>query len=438
MDDTAQALSVTSEPSAPPDPTYRALTWLLPVAAGAVIFGVILRISPVLCPNDASRWSTIWSLVEKHTYVIDGTPWDTIDKVHRDGHDYSSKIPLLPTMLAGEYWLIKHLTHWSIKDKTNEVCRTIIFTVNVLPLIIYLVLIGGLIGRHVSSPWWRVYWLVAAAFGTYVTSYSVTLNDHSLSGWSALFALYSGVRILYEGDRRPLHFALAGLFTAFLACNQLPAVFFAVGLFGWLLVREPKRTLLFFVPAAALPVIGFLVTTHISTGGFIPYYLMKHTVLYNYPGGYWSHPKGIDALNEPKHWYVFNFLLGHHGFFTLSPIFILSVVSFVHLLRERAAPLRGFVWFALIVSLLTMALNTAQTNNYGGGCQGFRYLIWPVPLWIMVGAIGADRYGLPRWVKVLAVLFLFVSVVSMACATGNPWTESWLADLWKQWGWRNY
>ncbi len=422
----------------PPDRTYAALTWLLAVAAGATVFGLTLRVSPVLCPNDASRWSTLWSLVDQHTYIIDGTPWETIDKVRREGHDYSSKLALLPTMLAGEYWLIKQLTRWSIKDQTDLVCRAILFTVNVVPLIIYLGLIGQLIGRHVRSHWWKLYWLIAAAFGTYVTGYSTTLNDHSVGAWSALFAIYSAIRILYENDRRPLQYALSGLFAAFTVCNQLPAVFFAVGLFGWMLIKDWKRTLAFFVPAGALPVIAFLVTTYLSTGGLVPYYLMKHTALYNYPGSYWTEPKGTDALHEPKHLYLFNCLLGHHGFFALSPIFVLSLVTFVLALRDRAMPMRGLVWFVLGVSLLTIALNTLQTNNYGGGCQGFRYLIWPVPLWILVGAIKADAYGAARWVKGLAVVFLFVSIVSMACATGNPWAESWLSDLWNQAGWRNY
>jgi len=420
------------------DGKYAALTWLLAIAAGAIIFGITLRIPSILCPNDASRWSTIWSLVEKHTYVIDGTPWDTIDKVRRDGHDYSSKIPLLPTLLAGEYWLIRKLAGWTIRDQTPLVCRIIVLTVNVIPLIVYIRLIGRLVGRHVRSRWWRVYWLIAAAFGTYVTGYSATLNDHTVGAWSALFAIYSAIRIIYENDRRPLHFALSGLFAAFTVCNQLPAVFFAAGLFGWMLVNDWRRTLVFFAPAGALPVIGFLVTTYVSTGGFVPYYLMKHTALYNYPGSYWTHPQGTDALNEPKAWYIFSFLLGHHGFFSLSPIFLPSLATFVFAFRDRAMPMRGFVWFVLGVSLLTIALNTLETNNYGGGCQGFRYLIWPVPLWIVVGAIGADAYGTPRWVKVLAILFLLISVVSMGWAVGNPWTESWLADLWQHVGWRDY
>jgi hypothetical protein len=466
------------------DRGFRGIAWLVGVAAGAVVFGIMLRTDAVLCPNDASRWDTIWSLVEKGTYVIDEAPWGTIDKVHRDGHDYSSKIALLPTILAGEYWVIKRLTKWKIEEKTERVCRIILLTVNVIPLILYVGLLGQLIARYTESPWWRGYWLVAAAFGTYVTGYSVTLNDHSVGAISALVAFYFAVRVLYIDEPRWFHFAMAGFFTAFTACNQLPAAIFSLALFIWLLVRQPKGTLLFFIPAATLPVAGFLVTTYLSTGGFVPYYLYKDTELYQYEGSYWSDPQGIDGLDEPKHIYLFNLLLGHHGFFTLTPIFILGVVAFalglrshrfegrimpwfmlaafvaavvlyllktgpswslvplvllsavafVSGIRANGAETAALAWFVFSVSLATIILNTLQTDNYGGVCHGFRYLIWPVPLWITLGSLKADAYGGSRWVKVLAVLFLFVAIVSMGCSTDNPWTDSWLEDLSKDLG----
>ena len=67
---------------------------------------------PFLSANDRSRWMTIRSLVEYGKYEIDdirGQPnWDSIDEVKhmgRDGqmHFYSSKPPLLATLIAGEY-----------------------------------------------------------------------------------------------------------------------------------------------------------------------------------------------------------------------------------------------------------------------------------------------------------------------------------------------
>src|SRR5262245_65041526 len=79
---------------------------------------------PMHSPNDRSRFATIRALGDNGTYAIGSIDdagkytegsivanlgWDTIDKVRRpdNGLLYSSKPPLLPTILAGEYILLK-------------------------------------------------------------------------------------------------------------------------------------------------------------------------------------------------------------------------------------------------------------------------------------------------------------------------------------------
>ena len=429
----------TESASTQPD-RFEATAWVVAVAAGALMFGIMLRTSPNLCPNDNSRWDTIWALVERGTYIIDECPWPTIDMVRRDGHDYSSKPSLWPTMMAGQYWLIKKLTKWTIQDNTEPVCRTIMLTWNILPLVIYIGLLGRLIAKCTESKWWRLYWLVAAAFGTYVTGYTVTLNDHSIGAMSALFAFYSALQILHFKNRSWVHFGVAGFFAAWTVCNQLPAAVFAVALFGWLLVREPKRTLVAGLPAALLVVGGFLLTTYLSTGGFVPYYLYKNTELYQYEGSYWTQPVGIDALHEPKHIYLFNALLGHHGFFSLSPVFIFSAVGIGFALKSQRPEASQVACFVLGVVLMTIAINVWKTSNYGGVCQGFRYMIWPVPLIIIAGAFTAERYGRAKWVRALALAALFISVMTMGVCSDNPWSRSWLEDLCMKhdWLWATY
>ena len=72
------------------------------------------RQRPFLSANDRSRWATVRALVEHGTYAIDDVinerGWDTIDMVKHDGRDgephlYSSKPPLLATLMAGPYWV---------------------------------------------------------------------------------------------------------------------------------------------------------------------------------------------------------------------------------------------------------------------------------------------------------------------------------------------
>ena len=86
-------------------------------AATAQALGLTLKMPTQLEANDISRWCTVWSLVERRTYAIDDCPWQsrTQDKVFKPDpfraappgttqrvmHFYSSKPPLLPTLIAG-------------------------------------------------------------------------------------------------------------------------------------------------------------------------------------------------------------------------------------------------------------------------------------------------------------------------------------------------
>ena len=86
---------------------------LVIIAATSLALGHCLRQPTQMGANDISRWCTVWSLLERGTYVIDDCPWqiETQDKVLREPkgasgpspgkHFYSSKPALLPTLIAG-------------------------------------------------------------------------------------------------------------------------------------------------------------------------------------------------------------------------------------------------------------------------------------------------------------------------------------------------
>ena len=154
---------------------------------------------------------TIRSLVEHGTYEIDaivGQPtWDTIDMVQHRGRDgelhlYSSKPPLLATMLAGEYWVIHRLTGWTLGEQPYEVGRLMLFTVNILPLVLMYFLLARLVERFGTTDWGRVFVMAVATLGTLLTTFAVVLNNHIVAAVSAAIALYAFVRIYCDGERR--------------------------------------------------------------------------------------------------------------------------------------------------------------------------------------------------------------------------------------------
>ncbi len=149
---------------------------------------------PFLSANDRSRWMTIRSLVEHGTYEIDAIleepAWDTIDMVQHRGRDgelhlYSSKPPILATLLAGEYWLIHRLTGATLGDHPYEIGRVMLVTVNILPLVLMYVLLARLVERFGTSDWGRIFVMAGATMGTFLNTFAVVLNNHIVGAVSA-------------------------------------------------------------------------------------------------------------------------------------------------------------------------------------------------------------------------------------------------------------
>src|ERR1700722_16675766 len=117
---------------------WAAYAVILALTCGLVT-AAVCRVKPLLSANDRSRWCNVWSLVERGTYQIDeidAVPgWGTIDKVRHQGHFYSTKPPVLSTIVAGVYWIVRAVTGWNLDDQTDETARVILWIVNVLPLL---------------------------------------------------------------------------------------------------------------------------------------------------------------------------------------------------------------------------------------------------------------------------------------------------------------
>ena len=443
---------------------------LIAVTAGAVLGLIFLaraerNSSGVALPmhgvNDRSRWATVYSLAERGTYNIDETPWpETIDRVRIHGHYYSSKPPLLETLLAGEYLLLKKLSfgRMSFHSSPETVIHVIVGSVNLVPLVIFLGLFSRLLDQLAPDPWIRAYTMVAAGLGTFLTGFSITLNNHTIAAFSSSFALYAAFLIWCEGRRGRRLFAVAGFFAGFAAVNEFPALAFLVALGAGLAWKARRQTLTWFLPFALLPIAGHLGTNYLVTGDLMPAY--AHKSAYVYPGSYWlidpasgrlvgsevdpatGKPtgeigKGIDNMYEPWPVYLFNMLVGHHGIFSLSPIFIFTLLGVWRSLRSPASPLRAFAALAAFLTLLLLVFYTffADQRNYGGMCCGLRWFFWLIPLWLMLLPEGLRGKTAQRWFRGMALAFLLVSAVSVFYCARNPWSRPWLQQYlyYKQW-----
>ena len=420
----------------------RWITMLIAIVASAMILGVMLRLQMVSGANDGSRWDTVWSLTNGKGYVIDEAPYPTIDKVRRDGHFYSSKPPLMPTLLAGAAWLIRATTGWAIPHQAHIVTRVILFLVNIVPFCLFVFFYGRLLERMQIGIAARLFCISVAAFSTYLTSYSVVLNNHTQAAWAAFFALYCVIRIRYDGQTAWLYFTLCGLFVAWTVVNEMLAVFFALVVMGLLFQTHRRHTLKYFLPPVILLAAAFLYTTYRSTGGLLPYYFYFNTDYYQYEGSYWRSPRGIDAANEPKWFYLFNLLLGHHGIFSLTPVFLIAFYGML----QRKPTLEAIQRLGLYLTVILLIFYTFKTNNYAGVCQGARWLFWLIPFWLISLAPTVEQHIHSRRFRAFALVALLFSIMSASHAlSGNrdkgrpgPWSQSWVQIWMHDMGWIEY
>ncbi len=424
---------------------------------------------PFFSANDRSRWCTLRALVEPEMrvegapYAIDKSAWqkgyDTIDMVKHDGHYYSSKPPLFPTMVAGVYWGI-HKLGFSMADHPFGVVRATLLLVNVPMMFVFLLSMAGLAERLGRGDWDRVFVVGAACFCTFLSTFCVTLNNHLPAVMSVSVALYFAVKMILDGRFRYTDALMIGLFGAFAAVNELPAASFMAAItlavmiyFPWKENAGKSLGLTACLAAGALAVgAGFFGTNYIAHGTYQPPYAKRHKTdaenswyFFEYEDmngrvrqSYWQDPQGMDVGEPSVARYAKHCLVGHHGIFSLTPIWLLMIPGLVLWAfrgttgeEDQDKKLR-FQLLALMIAALTVLVcvfyitRPLHDRNYGGNTSGLRWCFWLAPLWLcaMLPALEKmEHYALLRWT---ALALLAFSALSVAYPTWNPWTQPWI------------
>ena len=420
---------------------------LIVVVSSAMSFTQIVQSTPLQSANDRSRWSTVWSLVERGTYQIDeidaAPGWGTIDKVRHEGHFYSTKPPLQSTLVAGVYWCVKRLTGWNLTDHTAEVSHLILLLVNWLPRVLSLVVTAMLVERYARHDFGKLFVLTVASWATLLGPFTSSLNNHSPAAICVMLAIYPLLRILSDGDHGRRFFVLSGFFSAATLTLELPAALLVVALGALLLKANPKRTLTLFVPAALIPVIAFVALNCVVTGSLSPFYSSygSDKYLYEHEGipSYWSNPQGLDRNLDSPLMYFVHCTIGHHGMLSLTPVWLLTLLGWLGWrrwpeCRQRTLLLVGAGLTAVVFGFY---LTRTQNYNYGGNSVALRWMLWLVPLWL-VGMIPVfDAWGSRRGFQIVSTVLLAFSVVSASLPGGNPWQSTWLLSLMERWKWAN-
>lgn len=362
--------------------------------------------------NDASRFATIESLVDRGTGAIDGSRYHwTVDRVTIDGRDYSNKPPLLSLAGAGVYWVLEHAAGLTFVDDEPAVVWALTFLLAALPS----VLLVGIFHRALVSRWGergaapRTLALVTAALaiGTILTAFSTTLANHAAAAallFAACEAAWSGA-----GARAGLALALV------VGIDTVPGLLFLPALAVVLRDSAGRRGLLRY-GASLLGGAVLLVAANLLVVGSP--WLPKMV-----PGAidYSSRmAPSVAGVLLPSSWtYPFSALFGWHGFFSVSPVLLFGAWGMVRAMRPGAGPFATRWTLTLAAACLLMIVAHAIfVGSYGGWSYGFRYLvpIVPVLLFFAPAALASGKSSRR----------LFVPALAFSCLTAllgayHPW-----------------
>lgn len=488
--------------------------------------------SPLFSANDRSRWAMVLALVDHRRFEIDDvikradgrrTKWHTIDLVQhrgRDGrqHYYSSKPPFLPVLVAMQYAMVS-ATGLSLEEDTSYVIRMLLLTSNLIPFLVFLLATRHLVNRASENEATRLLVIATAGFGTLLTPFLITLNNHLPAAIAVAVVLVFAAEILRREDPPWWLFPPVGLFAAFTVANELPALAFFAFVGAILAWKSFSKTLVGFLPAALVVAAAYFGLNYVAHNDWIPPYAhrrdgreigridsdlrsqfnegeavgqqameplsaiigekatdeavcfraienrwsveitpsQKRFAIvddggnglavrewgnwYDYPGSYWLGEKqGVDRGEPSRAVYAFHALLGHHGIFSLTPIWLVSLLGLVMMIGQGGDRAKLALLIAAL-SVIVVGFYIARPEidrNYGGVSCGFRWSFWLIPLWLLPLAPALDWLTRRRWGAALAVALLAVSIASAHYAAANPWRHPWLFDYWTTIGWIDY
>jgi hypothetical protein len=419
-----RAARVADPPPPPPiDPANRVTRLVVSLFIVLSLVMVLFHLQPSSRENanTGSRYATIEALVDFHTFNIDESRYIfTPDKVRARDHYVSSKPPLLPVYGAGVYWLLKTLTGYTILENEGIVVWTVSMFTGWLGHLVFLVYFYRLTELLLARQLAVIVTMAVACFAYLGVAYATAINNHSPGATLAVVGFYHAYRARNGGG--VFRYLAAGFWLGILPAIDLSSAALTGFTAMYLASKDWRRTLLFFVPATFPGLASQLLLSHAATGTWIPAY--ADSSLMDYKGSYFGGRRaGIDALFEPKSVYAFNVLIGHHGLFSMTPLFCFSFYEMVRRLVRRERFFAETAIFAA-TTIIVSAFYIVRTHNYGGWCVGMRWFVPFMPWLVLLFGLWLDRVRLSRFAWTAVVLAFAVSAYNVQDGLTSPFQFS--------------
>lgn len=321
-------------------------------------------------PNEASRYATIQSLVDNHSFIIDNSSFiGTIDKYFYQGHFYSDKPPIL-SIYSSFFYAIFKAVGISFNNHFSLACYFMtLLVVGVMTCfgLVYFYRVMKLL--QVDDRWANVV-LVITGTATLLLPYSTVFNNHTVSGSLLIIGFYYLLRITESRT----YAVLAGLAIALAGSIDINCFLFLI-FFSFSLVDKPWRIKLAFASTAASVLVVYFILNFYTSGSLVPPAMNQS--LWNYPGSAFDQNSLSGLANhadfQDQLIYAFHMLMGRRGLLSYTPILVFSIFAFAAILRDQTCEHRKEYLLIALGSVSYIALYILRSNNYSGAAYGVRW-----------------------------------------------------------------
>lgn len=350
-----------------------------------IFFTFIVLVSPLIqwgvssWWSDGARMSTIQAIVEKGSFQIDNTLFEsTGDKFLYKGHFYSDKPPFLQIYGALWYAILYYFFNFTMVTHHQLIYFILTFlciTVTAAIGLIYFYKILDFFNR--DNRYWNFFVTFLAGFASLIFPYSTVFHNHIVAGSLITISFYYLLKI----NEKSIYSIISGVILSVAGGVDINS-FLLIPLALIVLYKEPfKKIVLFYLGTVPVLIFYFVFNYHIS-GSILP--PSMNWKLFDFEGSSFE-GKMMDGMSgyttfEKLIPYAIDMLFWNRGLILHMPLIIFVVYGFFVVFSKKEFLYKRYFAFILISFVIVLFLIVFRTVDYGGNCFGPRWIGVLLPL----------------------------------------------------------